>query len=490
VNGTLLSTVLGVAFAVVGLIDITRAPRVVSFSSAAAAIMLIFIGIWQLVGIWRSAGRRIAERKSQGKNAPWAILARVGTVLGFLSLLTNTFAYRLPNAWANLQIALGWDGTPRHQLRLLNGGREIELAGGIDFGTADDLQTLVSASTTVRTLVLNSLGGRVAEAQRIRDVIRQHRLSTYVARYCASACTVAFMGGYARYLGPVGKLGFHRYSFPGLTVEEDNETNRVGEQELIRAGVTPSFARKAFSTPSSGMWVPDAALLLSSRIVTEIVDGSAFSALASGVTADELVKSFDEVPSLAALKRIEPVAYSQATQGIASGVEQGKSLREVMTHTRNLVASAIARYRPLAGDDVQVQLAALVADEAQLLALTDPDVCVKMLMGEEGGAVDYTGYLPKDLRDRDSAAVAAAIISGSENPSRVVATEQTASAQLTLLWQQVSQQGLDVSKVGQTLSSSGDKQSVCLAMGAFSRGVSLMPSRQAGALMRYLHKSP
>ena len=79
---------------------------------------------------------------------------------------------------AHFQIAFGNDPTPPHVLRLLNGGRVVELSGGFDFGTSADLRTLLNASPNVRTVDLNSMGGRVAEAEHVRDLIREHHLAT------------------------------------------------------------------------------------------------------------------------------------------------------------------------------------------------------------------------------------------------------------------------------------------------------------------------
>src|ERR1039458_9335345 len=131
VNGLLLTLIAATGEVVLDEADITQHPRLITAAYASFSLLLIVVSIWQVVGIWRSAGRTIEERQRQSKTAPWARVARFAAFLGFLSLVGNTAAYRLPNAWANLQIAFGVDAVPHHRLRMLNGGREIELAGGI-----------------------------------------------------------------------------------------------------------------------------------------------------------------------------------------------------------------------------------------------------------------------------------------------------------------------------------------------------------------------
>ena len=76
----------------------------------------------------------------------------------------------------------------------------LDFSGGISFGTAKEFETMLKAMDNVRTVRLNSNGGRIAEAQKISDLIKARGLSTYVTHQCASACTIVFLGGKQRYL--------------------------------------------------------------------------------------------------------------------------------------------------------------------------------------------------------------------------------------------------------------------------------------------------
>jgi hypothetical protein len=156
VNGLLLTLIAVTGEAVLGEADITEHPRLITAAYASLSLLLILASVWQVVGVWRSAGRTITERQQQSKTSPWAGLARIAAFLGFFSLVGNTVVYRLPNAWANLQIAFGVDATPHHRLRILNGGKKVELGGGIDFGTAADLHTLLDASPNIEVVDLDN----------------------------------------------------------------------------------------------------------------------------------------------------------------------------------------------------------------------------------------------------------------------------------------------------------------------------------------------
>ena len=168
--------------------------------------------------MWRSAGH--------AQIAFWGITTRVLTVMAFGVLVADVASRSIPFATEMLNIAFGTDDVPRHHLRILNGGKEIEVSGGIDYGTATDLKVLLDATPAVETIDLNNVGGRVAEAEKLRDIVLARHLSTYTSTMCASACTVVFMAGQQRYLGANGKLGFHRSSFPGWTADQDASMQR------------------------------------------------------------------------------------------------------------------------------------------------------------------------------------------------------------------------------------------------------------------------
>jgi hypothetical protein len=47
----------------------------------------LLFSVWQSVGVWRSAGRYIADRLAAGKRAVWGWLARAGVLLSVAMIL-------------------------------------------------------------------------------------------------------------------------------------------------------------------------------------------------------------------------------------------------------------------------------------------------------------------------------------------------------------------------------------------------------------------
>jgi hypothetical protein len=226
-------------------------PLIFALTSSAAWLFAIAISVWYLVGVWRSA----RHHKARGGRGFWAATACVAVVVGFCCLI-SAIATEISTQVEYWRIAVGDRAMGKHELRILRGGRELEFAGGITFGVTEEVRRPLDADPEIRMIHLNSLGGRIGEARKLRDLIRQRRLITYTASDCASACTIAFTGGVQRFVAVDAALGFHRGRFPGFTEAELAETNDEDRRGLIEAGVARWFANHAYSTPNSSMWWP------------------------------------------------------------------------------------------------------------------------------------------------------------------------------------------------------------------------------------------
>ena len=109
----------------------------------------------------------------------------------------------------------------------------------------------------IREVVLAGPGGRASTGFELFHLFRERKLATRVDAGCASACTIAFLGGVERSISPGGRLGFHRASFPGLGDNDMYESNRDMRRFLIySARLTPAFADRVFDTPAESIWVP------------------------------------------------------------------------------------------------------------------------------------------------------------------------------------------------------------------------------------------
>ena len=102
---------------------------------------------------------------------------------------------------------------------------------------------------------------------------------------------------------------------------------------------------------------------------------------------------------------------------------------------------------------------------------------------------DYRSLLSQDLPKRDAVLVGTIIDSGSTAPTDVVATDDSALAELGPLWIQLKNEGFDLATVGQAPRSIADQRYKCLAVSALMRNISLLPVTRLGPLMRHISKA-
>ena len=222
--------------------------------------------IWGAIGVWRAA---TAYRRA-GKRF-WGVAAKVTVTIGALNLVYSIPFVAIPQGLGIYEIVAGDARLASHQFKVLNNGSMLDFSGGISFGTAKEFETMLNAMDNVRTVRLNSNGGRIAEAQKISDLIRARGLSTYVTHQCASACTIIFLGGKQRFLHTTARLGFHQPSFRGMTANEQRISIAREQARLQKFGLSNAFAERANAAAPSGMWFPEQSELLRERVVTTIV---------------------------------------------------------------------------------------------------------------------------------------------------------------------------------------------------------------------------
>ena len=268
INYLVLGSCAGLSFGVLGAAINHRAVEqpvrwLISLGLTWSAIILFTI--WGAVGVWRAA----TTYRRSGKRF-WGATAKVTIALGALNLVYSIVAVAIPQAYGIAEIVAGDDLLASHQFKVLNNGAMLDFSGGISFGTAKEFETMLKAMDNVRTVRLNSNGGRIAEAQKISDLIRARGLSTYVTHQCVSACTIIFLGGKQRSLHASARLGFHQPYFRGMTANEQRLAIAREQARLQKFGLSNAFAERANAENPSGMWYPEHSELLREQVVTSI----------------------------------------------------------------------------------------------------------------------------------------------------------------------------------------------------------------------------
>jgi hypothetical protein len=273
VNGFLTNiglAVIGFAFAT--LEEGGNSLRLIAFGFIAYVLIFLVARTWSVVGIWRSAGRHAARGGSPG----WGTTARVLMVLGVGVTLVQLPGLGL-QAREYALIAAGRDPLgPVASLAVDDGGKVMRLSGMLAAGTADRFEEIVAAAPGIETIVLESGGGRIFEALRMADVIRERGFDTRVDGFCSSACTFLLLAGEDRSAHRFAQIGFHQPDFPGLSEAQRSTYIEGNRKDYIAAGIEPEFLDRALSTPPEEMWYPTHSELVDAGVLTaeEITVGS------------------------------------------------------------------------------------------------------------------------------------------------------------------------------------------------------------------------
>jgi hypothetical protein len=286
-------------------------------------------------------------------------------------------------------------------MRMLNSGTEAEIIGGIKYGATADLEKLLDTYSGVRTLHLDSIGGRIGEGKKLNALIRARSLDTYVEGKCLSACTLAFVAGQQRILRKGGSLGFHRGAFPGSQAKDLGSD--VERTIYSAAGITTAFIDKALATDNSSMWRPTEAELLAARVVTKVSSGNEFAIGGVSMSREDWDKSLMKSAAVyAALKDVRPDDYGEILDIFASGGARGTPRGELTEAAKSKLHGVIRTLLPLADDAIVIEIGKLRTDEYRALQARDAAACYNYVTADVVDAA-VLNLLPAELGKREQA---------------------------------------------------------------------------------------
>lgn len=449
-------------------------------------LFALSITFWQVVGIWRSADRHPARGGSKG----WATVAKIMVVIGILQTVHLFGTSGIPQIREGIQIVRGDISMGEHALRVLNNGTEIELAGGITVGVANEIEQLLAENPGVHTVHLNSGGGRIVEAENIRNLIEQRGLDTYVSAECLSACTIAYLGGKRRFIDADAKLGFHAGTYPGSSEGDVESINRSMVEAAVSRGVDRAFAEMAYMSESEEFWKPDNTALIAAGFVTEISNGQfATSGFGINFTRNDVAAQLRTIPLFETLAKVDPPLFEQVTAIFYEGAQVGTPLGEVSARSRALIGNLLIKYAPLASNELLVETIELLVEELRVLEAKSSDACFAFLYPELGGSIDLRNYLPPELWRRDLELSEKVIISGAANEAQHAPPGDSAKAFDDSLALMIERNGSEVLADVIDLSTNlpgTDKAKICRTVLIIYDAVLEQPPNDAASLMREL----
>ena len=401
--------------------------------AASSALLVIYamgvaLWIWAVVGTWRSAARTQASNRRAGTSSVWPLVAKVMIALGALAT-SSRVVNDLPRLGAHLRTALGAQAASPFAVLTQRDGRALLFTGGMNDGAADALEAALRKAPQATAVVLNSEGGWLREGALVADVIRRHRLRTYVERTCASACTIAFLAGEDRAAAPSARIGFHR---PRAVGAEHDQTPGATGNELWSAyddaGLPDAFVRRVQNTPFDQMWFPNPQELLASHVVTRTSAGGEYATMATQLrTRQALAAELRSATLYATLERKYPAHFGRLLDTVWEALQRGASDAQVMALLRAQSTKLYRALIPTAPDALLFANAQLTLEEALALQRVSPAACVAYLDGTaDAGAA--AAQLPRALVMRQQNLFADLVRAADPEHAPVITRAQTLPA--------------------------------------------------------------
>ena len=242
-------------------------PIIISISYSLAYLLLTVVIIWQTIGVMRSSINHI---KNPNKLKIWGYLALVMISLGILQNFNTYRTSFLPILHSLFKMAfLNDPDIPSYKTTITENKSELKISGGIKKGLLKDIKKKILQNPSIKTINLESLGGRQGEAIDLYKFITNRNLNTVTNNECLSACTVVFAAGKNRWLGINGRLGFHSSSFEGMSEKDVNKGfEKIFLQINKEKKIPIKFLKKSNNIPSEDMWYPNIDELKANNYIT------------------------------------------------------------------------------------------------------------------------------------------------------------------------------------------------------------------------------
>lgn len=222
-----------------------------------AVALVVWAGVWNLA--WLLGGLRAAvQRNLEGLPVGLAALGAIGNgivavwsfsvVLGTLSASLSIFKSYYVDSERSIQTLVmpGPDG--------LGTAPMLYLKGKVGVGSTLALKAALEQNPDIRRVVLRSPGGLVVEGMGMAQLVKTRQMETVVLGECASACTLVYVAGSKRWLGPKGVLGFHRSYIPGeplslvLTAEDRGMGDWYADNGSAKISSTVCWTRRPMTS--------------------------------------------------------------------------------------------------------------------------------------------------------------------------------------------------------------------------------------------------
>jgi hypothetical protein len=238
------------------------------------------------------------------------------------------------------------------------------------------------------------------------------------------------------------------------------------------------------------MWWPSSDILKQAKVVTDVARSGDFalSGVPHELDRDKLEAGLLQVPTLAAIKRAEPETYAKILGAVIDAIKLGKSQTELNAVTLPFVADVAKKYIPVASDAAVIEMTKVLVAEMDAISSIDPVACYRFINPRAGEpSVSLADYISRELNNRDIAASAAVIETGSIKPQRIPAEAEVSGLMNTVVLSLSRKyKADDIAALSDLNSSKVDRRKVCGIASDLYREVLALRTPDQARLLRYM----
>jgi hypothetical protein len=485
INGNFISLALvALVMAVAATDAVNEMPRWFAAGGVAYWLLLAVMTVWQLVGVWRSAGKYLAA----GKSKCWGRSALAMVTLGIIASIFSLSTAGVPQSMEFVQLALGRDPIGSYQLRLSRDGTELEVSGAIIFGLTDEVAKTLDGNPKVMIIQLNSHGGRVGEARRLRNLIAARKLATFTATGCFSACTLAYAAGERRLIGRNARLGFHQYAFPGVRQRAFRRQYEMDKNDWLARGIDRAFVERAYATAHNDLWRPEHPELFAARFVTGYPDGKEVAM--SGIPEEQSAKLEAELRKhvlFATLKEHEPGVYRRVVAELENGLKGGRSQAELRETLSPLAQSVYRKKLPYASNIALLGFTDLFIEQTEALYNSDPALCYQYVYGTgQGGGAEINRSFSQELKEKEMLVLVEVIRSTAAQVPPAPAKEQVQQQLKAVFAMLTERHGKDVALLTNPARGKSVPAKMCVLTRELYQNIRKLPQEQSAMVLRFM----
>lgn len=453
-------------------------------------VLITGISVWQLTGLYRSADKHT----SRGGSTGWAMMAKLMVLIGIGRYCYDLNQTGVPFILESGKLIVGTSQLPPLSIRVMNQGTEVEILGGLEFGTSNNLAQVLADNPSVKIIHLNSMGGRIAEAKKLALLVKKNKLITYSKTQCLSACPIVFLAGKKKLLGDSAKLGFHSASFGDVSGSEVEELNKSLLSQLEEAKVPSWFIKKVSKINSEDVWYPSTDELIKAGFIDKVVDSGNYAL--SGVndwqnptTIDHELQKHEVYKSL---NQFDKEGYKIVRDWMVTGIKDGTPLNTITNKVNSyLYVERLSHYMQLGGDEEVIQYMESQIVQMEYLKNDYPAKCASYTYPEvfdSDIAYDIASLLPSEVSEKETIAFNLLIKSLSPENYIVNKNEQT-----TIITDVVEKMIAVDSSYGDVLSNPAkyheEPEKLCTVGIMLNKEINALPIEKAGSLLRSFYRT-